>query len=50
MNDVGGLSGYAQFLGDKYEQTDSEVDISELNTWATSMGGRPTKTVPREIL
>lgn len=50
LDDVGGLSGFAQFLGDKYEQNDLEISVSELNTWATSMGWRPTKTVPREIL
>lgn len=50
MDDVGGLSGYAQFLGDKYEQVDIDVNVTELNTWATSMGWRPTKTVPRKIL
>ncbi len=50
MDDVGGLSGYANFLGDKYEQTNLDHDLRDINAWATSMGWRPTKTVPKELL
>lgn len=52
MDDVGGLTGFARFLGQKYEKIDLDPDFGEheLNAWATSMGWRPTKTVPRELL
>lgn len=50
LDDVGGLAGYAQFLGEKYEQINVDEYAGNINTWATSMGWRPTKTVPRELI
>lgn len=50
MDDVGGLTGYANFLGEKYEQINVDEDVPNINAWATSMGWRPTKTVPRELI
>lgn len=50
MDDVGGLSGYANFLGEKYEQINVDEDVRNINAWATSMGWRPTKTVPKVLI
>lgn len=50
IDDVGGLSGFADFLAIKYEKTTGTKEASEIGAWATSMGWRPTKTMPREII
>lgn len=50
IDDVGGLRGYAHFLAMKYEKSEGVEEASEIGAWATSMGWRPTKTIPREII
>lgn len=50
FDDVGGLSGYADFLGVKYEDRFESADEIEMPAWAKSMGWRPTKVVPKKML
>jgi len=50
LDDVGGLSGYADFLEIKYEDRYRSEEAMEMPAWAKSMGWRPTKMVPKKIL
>jgi len=50
LDDVGGLSGYAEFLEIKYEDRYRSEETIQMPNWAKSMGWRPTKTVPKKML
>lgn len=50
LDDVGGLSGYAEFLEIKYEDRYRSEESMFMPDWAKSMGWRPTKTVPKKML
>lgn len=43
LDDVGGLGGFADFLGRIYENEDKS-EASDYRAWAKSLGWRPTKT------
>ncbi|WP_083432778.1 hypothetical protein [Alkalibacterium sp. 20] len=49
MDDVGGLSGFANFLRAIYEGEDKE-EAADYRSWAKSMGWKQTKVMPRKVL
>lgn len=49
MDDVGGLSGYADFIGYIYEGEDKNA-ITEMKLWAKSIGWRSTKASIHSVL
>lgn len=49
LDDVGGLSGFADFLGTFYESEDKE-ERSELCTWSKSLGWSEKKIANKKIL
>ena len=49
LDDVGGLSGFADFLGTIYEGEDKE-EVSEARAWARSLGWSATKTSNKRML
>ncbi|MEA4901039.1 IS1096 element passenger TnpR family protein [Desulfitobacterium sp.] len=49
LDDVGGLSGFADFLGSVYESDDKE-ERNELRAWAKSLGWSEKKTANKRIL
>jgi hypothetical protein len=50
IDDISGLSGFAEFLETKYEHRYRSEDSKWLSDWAKSMGWRPTKIVPKKML
>lgn len=49
LNDIGGLRGYADFLGIIYEGEDKE-EVSSTRMWAKSLGWRATKVSNKGML
>lgn len=49
LDDVGGLSGFANFLGSIYEE-DDKAEASHLRQWARSLGWNAAKVSPKKIL
>lgn len=49
LDDVGNLSGFADFLGVVYESDDRE-DVVNTKRWAKSQGWTDKKVAPKKIL
>lgn len=49
LDDAGGLSGFADFLGTVYESEDKK-ERDELRAWAKSLGGSEKKIANKRIL